>query len=140
MDYIDNSTPVSADPRTWDLVAPKHQRRRRLRRELGGIWFAARYLGMSDDIYDYLRKPKYICFRQNGTDVAIFVCDKDHPGAMQVQDPRGPNPGSIMMFYHVWLPSRLAGSFRVGRRNHATFKQMIGHEPHILLESAVNNS
>ena len=132
MDSV-NTGPVSTNPKTWDLVTQIKGCGKLSYRERGGVWFAKIYLGISDDIYAYLRKPSYIHLRENGNHIAVFVCDKDHPGAIEI---RKPSVSTCKSFHHVFLPKRLIGQMRTGRRMHHVYKRMIGFEPYVLVEDA----
>lgn len=119
---------ISTDPRKWTVLAPCESRRP-LKRFTTQIWIKQSYIGISDDVYVYLRRPRYLKLLIQDNELALMPCGADEEGARIVHEPKNPRK-----FYHL-LIFRMPPNVRHGDYNNVRLR-MVGGEPYAVFDAS----
>lgn len=120
---------ISSDPRTWHVLPNVRNSLKPRKRDTVQLWIKSCYIGISDDVYDYLGQPRYLQIRLQGESVALLPVGADEPNARKVHPPKHPRK-----FWHLSM-NQSARYLRQGDYHNLRFRQVAG-EPYVAFDAA----
>jgi len=120
---------ISTDPRSWGVLSPTPHGVKARKCDLCQLWIRRCYIGLGNDVFSYLRRPRYLQVRVQGTEVALMPCGADERGARRLYEPKSPR-----LFYHLKF-SAMSPAIRHGDYNNLRFRAVAG-EPYVVFDTS----